>query len=268
MKKIFITALAALLILSMSACVNIGADLGGLLDQPGVQEALSQVDLGELAEQLHVDELADQLGIGDVIDQMLPQAEPEKTPEIPEGAVTDPEQMQFKTIGDAMDAATEWYCRGRGTTSVYTFVFDLDGVPYRVSSTLDEELQKTFDEMDWAESSEENNKAREELERSLPITSEEDLSQYYPDQETLDSWVGMTGKVLEDAGFSINGYSNDDRGEYMEVEKGLFTYIVYTNEPFSEDEDSDRYAEFYKMTVKEMQLSGISYLAMDMEIVD
>ena len=259
MKKTLLIVLAALLMLTMSACVNIDGDLG---------EALSQVDMNELYEQLHVEELVDQLGIGDVIDQMLPKAEPEKAPEIPKGAVTDPEQMLFKTIGEAMDAATEWYARGRDMAAVYVFVFDLDGVPYRVSSALDEELQKKFDEMDWMEPSEENDKARVELERSLPITSEENLSQYYPDQETLDSWVGMTGKELEDAGFSINGYSNDNLGEHMEVEKGLFMYIVFTNEPFSDDEDSDRDAEFYKMTVKEIQHLGISLLAMDMNNVE
>ena len=259
MKKFVCVLFSAFLMITMCACVNLNGDIG---------EALSQVDLNEMYEQLHVEELMDQMGITDVIGQMIPQAQPTEAPKIPEGAETDAEKMHFKTIGEAMDAATEYYARGRSTASVYTLVFDLDGVPYRAASVLDEELQKKFDEMDWAESSEENDKAREELERSLPITSEEDLSKYYPDQETLDSWIGMTGKELEDAGFSISGFSNDYHGDHMEVEKGLFTYNVFTNEPFSDDDEADHYAEFKEMTVKEVQISGISYLAIDMGIVD
>ena len=259
MKKILLAVLAALLILTMSACVNIDGDLG---------EALSQVDMNELYEHLHVEEMMDQMGISDMISQLIPQAQPTEAPEVPEEAETDAENMHFKTIGEAMDGASDWVMCGRGTPSYYTFVFYLDDVPYRVSARLDEELTEKFDEIDMLDSHEEIEKESVELARTLPIDIEEDLSKYYPDQETLDQYIGKTGKELEDLGFSICGYNNDNLGEYMEVEKGLFTYAAFTNEPFG-DEDSDRYGDFYnRMTVKELKRVGLSFLVNDLFYTD
>ena len=101
----------------------------------------------------------------------------------------------------------------------------------------DEELKKKFDEADWIEENDARDKAEIELAAALPVTSEEDLRIYYPAQEVLDSWAGMTGQELQDAGFEINGYNVDDAGEYMEISKGMLVYRVETNEA---------YGDFYK----------------------
>ena len=258
MKKTLCIVCAAVLILTMSACVNISGDAA---------EALSQLDLQELYEQYHVDEIMDQMGISGAIGQLIPHEEPSEAPELPKEAVTDPEKMHFKTIGDAMDAADEVLGLGRwNDPRYYVFVFYADGVPYRVVSELSDDLMKTLDDIEWIESNEERNKAEDEFTRPLPVTSEEDLRMYEPSQETVNKWTGLTGKALEEAGFEINGYNNDDDGEYMEITKGLFIYRAAVDRKFDIEEDT--YEQFLKMTVKVLRVLRVSSDAIDYTITE
>ena len=99
------------------------------------------------------------------------------------------------------------------------------------------------------------------------MTSEEDLRIYYPAQEVLDSWAGMTGQELQDAGFEINGYNVDDAGEYMEISKGMLVYRVETNEAYG-DADTDPSEDFLKMTVKEISVLRVNAEAIDITVVE
>ena len=252
MKKTVMILLAAVMIFAMSACVNVDAtNIGDLLNRPEIQDALSQVDMEKVGEAI------ERMGAGDLIGQMIEAGIPgmtEQAPvEISEDAETDAEKMRFKTIGEAIEAADEFYSYGRNNPEYFTYVFSADGIPYRVTCKLDEEQRKEIDEIDWIESSEERDKAMTEYISTLAVTIEEDLRKYYPSQEELDGWKGQPGQAFIDAGYEMLGFNvDDDDVKYMEFTKGLFDYAVVMNEDYKDLDHAE--SEFPEMTIKSVRV--------------
>ena len=254
MKKLLAAALAACLILTMTSCINISAEQ---------LEALGEIDLNEVAEQLNLNELAEQLNLDELISQFVPGmdtgADAEAAPEIPEGAITDPEQMTFKTIGEAMKAGeTLGSCID---AQYYVYVVDYEGEPIRVAAESTEELYEAATSLDGL--AEDFNEKFEALVADLPIVREENLNDYRPDPAVLDELIGKTGKDLLDAGYEFPCFADDDKGQWIQIEKGLFTYCMKVEEEISYDIVEEN---FESLTVKSIEFEGLSGYATDLTV--
>ena len=253
MKKLLVAMLAACLMLTASACVNIDEDF---------IETLKKVDMNKVAEQLHVDELIDQLGINEAISQMIPgdvQKEPVK---LPEGAVTDEAEMQFHTIGEARNAGE--VVQTTFGDDYIILVFWADDVPYRVAAETGKELREALDNIDFhAEDYDEQFNA---LTDDLKIVSEEALSKYYPDQAELDALIGMTGRELQDAGYIFPLYNEDEQGKWVALDKGLFSYRAVMNEDLGTYEEFEQ--KFDSLTLKSIEILDLSGFATDLTVTD
>ena len=64
----------------------------------------------------------------------------------------------------------------------------------------------------------------------------EDLSDEMIPQEELDSYIGMKGETLIEAGFELNGYTYSDEETVFFMNYGLFDYAVEVEERVYKDD--------------------------------
>ena len=168
---------------------------------------------------------------------------------------------QFTTMADALETPTEYYMSG-WDDSHYVYVFESNGVPWRVVSDFSAELCEQIEAVDFFD--EEHDEKIAAIIGPLPLVIVEDLSRYYPDQKELDSWIGKTGQEMLDAGFEPWGYDvNGETAEFTLV-FALFEYTVAVKEHVSDD---DPEAVFPGLTVKGIEVNGVSSHSADWPLV-
>ncbi len=169
------------------------------------------------------------------------------------------EESEFKTLADAF--ACKWEYAGYSvneTKDTFVYVFQKDGVYYRVEADMTPELDEQLDALDFFD--EQYDEKMAALLGDQPIRRVANLSAGIPSQEELDALIGMTGQELLDMGFGYgSGYSFDSEAEiYLEL--GLYEYHFYFNEKVPKHDDYDavlddimksltvKKAEFFRLT--------------------
>lgn len=162
---------------------------------------------------------------------------------------------QFQTIGDVMDYEEnrQFACYD----GLFVYVFEKDGVFYRVRAKLDEASQKALDEADVMD--EDYDEQVKAAVSGLSIDVQENLSEQIPSQAELDAMAGKTGQELLEEGYVINGYDLESMKFWMD--KGPFSYEVYFDyegEPMENTEDFDEAEAVAPLSVKSVTFDNLS----------
>lgn len=163
-----------------------------------------------------------------------------------------------KTLGDALklDVNGSSYAY---STDKYVMVFEYKGAKYRVIANITEELSNKLDEIDYYDNQREE-KFRNIL-SDVQVISAENLTAQLPTTEQLNAYVGKTGKELLDDGFVYEGF--DSNGQVFYMDKGVASLYVFFNETVEYSDDFDPYAVLNDMTVKKIDLVGVTNNAVD-----
>ena len=177
------------------------------------------------------------------------------------------ETSEPATLGDVMsiDAdSTQWAY----DSETFVYVYEVDGVPTRVSAKLPADVLVDMDAVDV--SAEDHNEQIIELVSDLPIDAVEDLSVGILSEEELAAYVGMTGQDLIDAGFEITGWWIDDDVTSYYLVNGLYEYTFTFNETIGEEEVSamsfNAYDAMLPLTVSGAEYDCLSWNATDLSV--
>ncbi|MBO7423294.1 MAG: YdcF family protein [Oscillospiraceae bacterium] len=168
------------------------------------------------------------------------------------------EEKQLSRMADALEATTGYSMAG-WDDSHYVYVYESDGIPYRAVTDFSAELCEQLEAIDFFD---EDHDARvAEVIGPIPLVLLEDLSQYYPTQEELEAWIGKSGRDLLNSGFEQWGYYFDEETSECDMISGLFEYRVGFHETIKEGSDPEQ--ALYRLTVKNIEITGVSNRATD-----
>ena len=247
MKKLLTMFLVALLILSV-ACTKKAEEPAQTASQPSV-EAAQPTEEPKAAEEPEATEFEEPVVTS--IYQLV---------EIPL------EQSPVKTLGEAYAVPSETY-QTCTTDDAYIFVFEMDGVFYRVEADMTPELRKQLDAIDFFD--EQKDEKVLALIGDLPLRRVVDLSATLPSQTELDELKGKTGEELIEMGYELgSGYAFEDKAELYLV-RDLYEFHVYFNEkvPKTEDYDAAMDEILKSITVDRAEFFGLSQMASDPNLV-
>ena len=161
-----------------------------------------------------------------------------------------------KTMGDVFPYEDPEQQQESYSETYYVFVFQADGNWYRAVADLPQDVSDALWAIDFFD--ENRDQKIRDLISPLAVRSLENLSEQIPAQEELDSYVGKTGQVLFDEGWTYWYYNLDD------MEAGLyhgpFSYKVlfeYDGEPLVNTDDFDFYEEFKDLVILSVTYDGI-----------
>lgn len=168
------------------------------------------------------------------------------------------EEKQLSRMADALEKTTGYSMAGWDDEH-YVYVYESDGVPYRAVIDFSPELCEQLDTIDFFD--EDRDAKIADVIGPLPLVLLEDLSQYYPAQEELDAWIGKSGRDLVNSGFEQWGYYFDEETTEFDMISGLFEYRVSFHETVKEGSDPEQ--ALYRLTVKSIEITGVSNRATD-----
>ena len=158
------------------------------------------------------------------------------------------------TLGDYLDLEVENSLTNYNSEQ-FVYGYIMDGVPTRVTAAMTQEIYDAIWALDYDDDYERNFRA---LVDDLPVLSVEDLSDEALPREELDAFVGQKGEALWEFGFEDNGYMYSEEETELYLDYGPFEYTAEFEE-IIEDEEADPYELMKGMTVKEINVSGLSY---------
>lgn len=181
---------------------------------------------------------------------------------VPGGAASAPadsgsfDPAAVKTMGDVFSYEDPEQQRESYSETYYVFVFQADGNWYRAVADLPQDVSETLWAIDFFD--ENRDQKIRDLISPLAVRSLENLSEQIPAQEELDGYVGKTGQILFDEGWTYWYYNLDD------MEAGLyhgpFSYkalFEYDGEPMENTDDFDFYEEFKDLVILSVTCDGI-----------
>lgn len=174
------------------------------------------------------------------------------------GVIANADEKPLSVMADALEATTGYSMTGWDDAH-YVYVYESEGVPYRAVADFSQELCEQLEAIDFFD--EERDAKIADLLGPLPLVIMEDLSRYYPPQEELDAWIGKTGRDLLNAGFEQWGYYFDEETTEFDMVSGLFEYRISFQEILKEGSDPEN--AFYQLTVKDIEITGVSSRATD-----
>ena len=162
----------------------------------------------------------------------------------------------IKTMGDVFAYGNEENSQEAFTDVEYIYVLNIDGVYYRAIAEMPEDVSKAV----WAIDFDDEDRTRKERELVAPLELKtfENLTEQIPSQEELDQYVGKTGQMIFDEGWTYSYYNLEDMEAGMD--HGPFTYKVifnYDGEPMVNSDDFDFYGEFKDLTIKSITFDSI-----------
>ena len=156
------------------------------------------------------------------------------------------EDAEFKTMGDVF--GFESSCYGGGD-DYYVYVFEKDGIIYRATAELPQEVSETVAAIDLFDE-QYDTKVREAV-SPVEITKLENLTEMIPTQEELDKLIGKTGQELLDDGWII--WSWQDDGTDYDMYHGPFTFTV------SFDGTTDTMNEIGEPDISGLTVKSVTY---------
>lgn len=168
-----------------------------------------------------------------------------------------PTKEDIKTMADAfvydyVDNKQEVY-----TETEYIYVFELDGVYYRAIAEMPEDVSNEIWNLD-IEDYDEKKKKEREIVSSLPVETFENLTEGMPTEEELSVYVGKTGQVIFDEGWTYSYYNLEDMEAGMDYK--LYSYTVkfdYDGPQMENTDDFDFEENFRDLKIASIKCSGI-----------
>ena len=165
----------------------------------------------------------------------------------------------LKTLGDVL--AVSSYCQGMayGEQS-FGGVYQIDDSYVRVTAKMTPELYEQTNALDYNDK--DYDKKFSELMSGLELESVEDITADKIPQETLDTYVGKTGKDMVNDGFAFATYfmyGEDETGVAMT--NGYYSYDVIFDAKVTEDDTNDEGASIMDATIKSVEQTGFSSAA-------
>ena len=165
----------------------------------------------------------------------------------------------LKTLGDVL--AVSSYCQGMayGEQS-FGGVYQIDDSYVRVTAKMTPELYEQTNALDYNDK--DYDKKFSELMSGLELEIVEDITADKIPQETLDTYVGKTGKDMVNDGFAFATYfmyGEDETGVAMT--NGYYSYDVIFDAKVTEDDTNDEGASIMDATIKSVEQMGFSAAA-------
>ena len=165
----------------------------------------------------------------------------------------------LKTLGDVL--AVSSYCQGMayGEQS-FGGVYQIDDSYVRVTAKMTPELYEQTNALDYNDK--DYDKKFSELMSGLELEIVEDITADKIPQETLDTYVGKTGKDMANDGFAFATYfmyGEDETGVAMT--NGYYSYDVIFDAKVTEDDTNDEGASIMDATIKSVEQMGFSAAA-------
>lgn len=165
----------------------------------------------------------------------------------------------LKTLGDVL--AVSSYCQGMayGEES-FGGVYQIGDSSVRVTAKMTPELYEQTNALDYNDK--DYDKKLSELMSGLELESVEDITAGKIPQETLDTYVGKTGKDMVNDGFAFATYfmyGEDETGVAMT--NGYYSYDVIFDAKVTEDDTNDEGASIMDATIKSVEQMGFSAAA-------
>ncbi len=160
----------------------------------------------------------------------------------------------IKTVGDilALEDANEQYSF---YYDILVYAFEMNDGYYRAKALIPKETSEALWALDYNE--EDYNEKYTELVSALEISEMEDLTGQILSQEEMDAFVGMTGRDLQNAGFSVTG--RDLATMHFFMEYGPFLYDVVFDSTVDEA-DYDSFSD--EEDIKEFTVKSMGFLAL------
>ena len=171
----------------------------------------------------------------------------------------------LKTMGDVLSVDLDGSAWEMGEDYM-VIVQHGDNYLYRYSAHFTGDIYERLDAIDFFD--ENRNEKYVEILKEVPVEKYEDLSDKFPDQAKLDSFVGKTGQELLDMGAYSSGYMLSGENAQFFLGIGLFEYLVTFNEHVEYSDDLDEEEVIKSLTVKSVEYSSVSQNAMDLNITE
>ena len=139
-------------------------------------------------------------------------------------------------------------------------VYQIDDSYVRVTAKMTPELYEQTNALDYNDK--DYDKKFSELMSGLELESVEDITAGKIPQETLDTYVGKTGKDMVNDGFAFATYfmyGEDETGVAMT--NGYYSYDVIFDAKVTEDDTNDEGASIMDATIKSVEQTGFSAAA-------
>lgn len=141
-----------------------------------------------------------------------------------------------KTVGDVLSLNAEDLQNAVGSGKV-VYAFKYNGSYYRTVSSISEEDEKKYIDIDFAD--EDYEQQQIDIVKDLPVDTVENLDGQILTQEELDTLAGKTGAELVSDGWTYQGsYFLEEMEFYMEY--GPFAYVI-TFDGSADGKDVDNY---------------------------
>ena len=165
----------------------------------------------------------------------------------------------LKTLGDVLAVSSNCQGMAYGEQS-FGGVYQIDDSYVRVTAKMTPELYEQTNALDYNDK--DYDKKFSELMSGLELEIVEDITADKIPQETLDTYVGKTGKDMVNDGFAFATYfmyGEDETGVAMT--NGYYSYDVIFDAKVTEDDTNDEGASIMDATIKSVEQMGFSAAA-------
>ncbi len=157
---------------------------------------------------------------------------------------------QFRTLADTFAYPS---CGEGFSEEIYVYVFEKDGVYYRVRADLPQDISDAIWAIDFFD--EERDAKIHEIIGGLSIAKAENLNDQKLSDKEMNALVGKTGQDLMNDGWYNSGYNLDDMEFWMN--KGPFTYSVVFDGKLTDSDDFNAEEAIVGLTIKSVTFDGI-----------
>ena len=168
-----------------------------------------------------------------------------------------------KTIGEAMALAKDGTEQSSTYAKAYVYVFEHEGVFWRLTAELNAEESAALSELDIL--AEDYAEKEKELLAPLAVTKCENLNPMMLSEEEMNALVGKTGEDLLNDGWTAGNYYNLDDMEFN-LEYSPFSYNVVFEavEKLENTDDFDELEAIRPLKIKSVVFGGVGGSATDL----
>ena len=184
----------------------------------------------------------------------------------PETTTEAPASLQVATIGEAEALENKGSVQTSVTDAAYVYVFELNGVYWRLTAALTTEQAEELWGLDISDDDYAEKSAQ--LTSQLAVTNCENLNGQMLTEDEMTALKGKTGAELMANGWTSGfGYNLDEMEFYLD--KGPFSYTVVFESPdvpLENTDDFDEDAAIRDLKVVSVSFDGLGNTATDIEV--
>ena len=158
----------------------------------------------------------------------------------------------IRTLGDAfaLEGDNDQFA---SDYSEFVYVFEKDGIAYRVYADLTKDVAKEYEKLD-ASKQDYTDKVKE-LVSDMKIKKSENLTEKVISQDDLDKYVGKTGEKMLDEGWTVSAW--DTENSEFTLNNDAFCYTVSVDAKLEKSDDFDGEKEFKDLKIKSIKYYGL-----------